>query len=303
MGYNNSEINKTGGNSMKQTKEILREMNLFERKEYNGLDFGYDNLNQYVQVLPKSSIITLAGYPAMGRTNFSLNVALHLLKNNDCSLLYITKSEKSEFLMERLLSIDSNVPMRRINKDDLSKIQTVKLKQSIATLEELPLYINEVLDVKNQEECADDLIERFSKMTPDANNRIVIYDDYYGESHTIEKIRKKLKKYNVTLIIISKVFNDYNQKERELDLNNIEQYLINVSDLVATIHRPAYFESRIDDNSAYINILMSRHFKTATLKFIYDCNTLKFYEDGIVDDKLLHQIHMMADLFEDDIPF
>ena len=88
---------------MKSAKEILEKLNFVEGNEKRKLDFGYEQFNEFLSLLPSPCIMTLGGFTGTGRTSFALNLVLNLLKNNNCSVMYISKNETAESIMKILI--------------------------------------------------------------------------------------------------------------------------------------------------------------------------------------------------------
>jgi hypothetical protein len=74
-----------------------------------------------------------------------------------------------------------------------------------------------------------------------------------------------------------------NLSNREITLNEIDPYVVKISNTIISLHRPSYFEMRIDDNSTYVNFLKNDSKRIGMIKFQLDSNTLRFEEDCEVD--------------------
>jgi replicative DNA helicase len=82
--------------------------------EYTGLPTGFEKIDQMTSGLQKSDLIILAARPSVGKTAFSLNVALNAALHNDAKILFFSLEMANEMLGQRLLSIKSKVPMNKI---------------------------------------------------------------------------------------------------------------------------------------------------------------------------------------------
>ena len=99
---------------MKRVNEIIKEQK--EMIKGNTFNFGFIELNSYLSYVKENGVITLFGYPAMGKTSFVLNIVNNISKYHKTSILYITTEEREEFLTNVLLSVDSSIPLIKIQK-------------------------------------------------------------------------------------------------------------------------------------------------------------------------------------------
>ena len=105
--------------SIVNTADLLNNI-FFELKEkflspkLPGLTSGFYNLDSVIQGFQQSDLIILAGRPSTGKTAFSLNISLNILKSLKLPILFFSLEMSKEQIMYRLLAIESNINQVRL---------------------------------------------------------------------------------------------------------------------------------------------------------------------------------------------
>ena len=108
-----------------------------------GIKMGFTELDEPMSGLNKESLIILAARPSIGKSAFSLQVALNIAKRN-VPVLYISPEMSKTQLTKRLLSMMSDVPYTRIMKrKDLTEHDIKRLQEANETIATLPLVIDD----------------------------------------------------------------------------------------------------------------------------------------------------------------
>ena len=133
--------------------EGLRE----KQGEYTGIPTGYTLIDQMTSGLQKSDLIILAARPSVGKTAFSLNVALNAAMNENANILFFSLEMASEMLGQRLLSIRSKVPLKKIFDGSVynSPQEFERVNDAIEDLSNTNIYIDDtsgisVAEIKNK---------------------------------------------------------------------------------------------------------------------------------------------------------
>ena len=284
---------------MKRVNEIIKEQK--EMIKGNTFNFGFIELNSYLSYVKENGVITLFGYPAMGKTSFVLNIVNNISKYHKTSILYITTEEREEFLTNVLLSVDSSIPLRKIQKGTIKNKEIEQFENSIAVVSNYNLYIVEAFNKTSSNRTIEMSLREFFKEKDKDRKKIVIFDQYYHDPDVIERVRRYTKKNNSMLFILAPFVSD-TPICNELALEDLDSYLRVISDCILSIYKPSYFVSKIDDNSIYINVLKKNEkSNVGEIKFKFDTNTLKYDEEFLIDD-LPFELDLDFNEF-DDIPF
>lgn len=124
--------------------------------EVVGLPTGYKRLDQITSGLHPSDLIVLAARPAMGKTAFALNIALHAAVKEKATVLIFSLEMSKEQLGERLMSMESSVEMQKLRTGQLNTSDDwPKLHMALDSLSKSNLHIDDtpgitVLEMKNK---------------------------------------------------------------------------------------------------------------------------------------------------------
>merc|ERR1711920_508972 len=86
-----------------------------------GISSGFYDLDSMTQGFQKSDLIIIAGRPSMGKTAFSLNIAIHILKNQRLPVLLFNLEMSKEQLIYRLLSNETKISSTRLRSGNIQK--------------------------------------------------------------------------------------------------------------------------------------------------------------------------------------
>lgn len=98
--------------------------------QLSGIPSGFTTLDSYTDGFQQSELIILAGRPSVGKTAFSLNMTLNVLKKTRLPVLFFSLEMSAQQLMYRLLSMETRLDQTKfktglLNSDDWKKIDLV----------------------------------------------------------------------------------------------------------------------------------------------------------------------------------
>ena len=98
--------------------------------QLSGIPSGFTALDSYTDGFQQSELIILAGRPSVGKTAFSLNITLNVLKKTRLPVLFFSLEMSAQQLMYRLLSMETRLDQTKfktglLNSDDWKKIDLV----------------------------------------------------------------------------------------------------------------------------------------------------------------------------------
>ena len=216
-----------------------------------------NEINQILQNIIKSSLITIGGRPAMGKRTFALNlVELFCKEGKKC--LYITDYNK-QIITEMLLRLIVN-PSRQ----ESLEVQTEKFTQAVKELSSWNLFI------KSTEFCRiKDIKQMIQKYKPD----YLFINMHINSKNRLssEKLKEISKQNNLIIFKLANTRSEPNNaitcypKITDLRDKNLEKY----SDLVLLLYREAYYNCDIpDDRRNIIEIIQAKPEKgSVKLKF------------------------------------
>jgi len=131
------------GELMHSTLDMLDK--LFKRSDQlSGLTTGFKDLNDVTNGLQNSDLIIVAGRPGMGKTAFSLNVALNAAYAADKkSVAFFSLEMSSQQLVQRLLAAQAGVDSRKLRAGKFSMEEWQKLAAVAGELSEMQFFIDD----------------------------------------------------------------------------------------------------------------------------------------------------------------
>lgn len=245
----------------------------------------FDNLDKIIN-LEQSNLIFVSGRPAMGKTEFALNIinnvalkqkiptllfSLELSKkviiNDVTDKLYLSFKKKylysKEQLIDRLVALQSKIDMNKIERTKMRK-EGINILGEVLTTEEEKLF-NKYLDqVQNSELYIDDTanvtieyIEQQCKRLKQSNNIRFVVIDYLqllNYENDIEQIATKLKaltkELNLTILVLSQLSRKLEKRKDKrpviTDLGK-SKALADIADIVMFLYRENYYNIEADN--------------------------------------------------------
>ena len=108
-----------------------------------GVCSGFSDLDKITQGFQRSELIILAGRPSVGKTAFSINLTLNILKKYQLPVLFFTLEMSSEQIMYRLLACESTINSQKLKAGELVKNDWVKLNKVVKLFAKFPLFIDD----------------------------------------------------------------------------------------------------------------------------------------------------------------
>ena len=109
----------------------------------SGLSTGFKHFDEKAGGLSPSHLIIGAGRPGMGKTAFALNIMEHVVVKSQKPVGFFSLEMSHSELIDRLISSQSRIPLRKIRTGDLNNQESDAIKQKIAEIENSPLIIDD----------------------------------------------------------------------------------------------------------------------------------------------------------------
>lgn len=135
-------------NGFEPIKSIL--MRTFERINVlyeskggiTGLPTGFKDLDRLTSGLQASDLILVAARPSMGKTAFTLNIASYVGLHGG-KVAFFSLEMSKEQLVNRLLSMESNINSQRLRTGELGDADWEQLVQAVLEVSKAPLVIDD----------------------------------------------------------------------------------------------------------------------------------------------------------------
>ena len=284
-----------------QKKEPFRSIDLFSNiffelktKSLNpsliGLSSGFYDLDSMTQGFQKSDLIIIAGRPSMGKTAFSLNIAINIVKNQKLPVLFFNLEMSKEQLIYRLLSNETKITNTRLRSGNIRKNDWLELGNAIKIFSRLPFFIDDRATLS-----ISDIRLKIKKLLFDETKIGLIIIDYLqlmqnsnlssdNRVQELSQITRSLKiiarEFKIPVIALSQlsrnVENRLNKRPILSDLResgSIEQD----ADLVLMLYRENYY-SLNKSQTDFTELIISKHRNgpIGTIKLNFDSSCTRF---------------------------
>jgi replicative DNA helicase len=126
-------------------KEAMREIEkLYEKKEMiTGVPSGFRDLDRLTAGFQKADMVVIAARPGMGKTAFSLNVALHAALRHGLPVAIFSLEMSRQQLALRMICSDARVDFQRLRTGYLAQDEINRIVASVGKLSEAPIYCDD----------------------------------------------------------------------------------------------------------------------------------------------------------------
>jgi len=255
-----------------------------------GLTSSFPDLDAITQGFHNSDLIIIAGRPSMGKTAFSLTLAKNIATKFNTGIAFFSLEMTRQQLLYRLLSTETLISHTRLRSGRISKTEWLTINDSIDSLSNLALYIDDTPNVSVSE-----MHFKIKKLKQEHDGNLgVVFVDYLQllEEHEkndnrvqeLSKITRSLKKLarelNVPIIVLSQLSRNVetrtNKRPMLSDLResgSIEQD----ADVVIMLYRDEYYNANTTDkNIIEIILAKQRNGPVGTAKLKFDPQYLSF---------------------------
>ena len=272
--------------------EVRKELEEISKKgdAIVGVPSGFDDLDKVTNGWQSSDLIIIAARPGMGKTAFVLSLAKNAAERDYPIAIFSLEMEDKQ-LVQRLISMDSEISTSRIRAAKLDQSEWNRLNQSVEKLSEMPIYIDDTPGINIFE-----LRAKCRRLKQNHNIQMIVIDylqlmsadkgNGKGQnreqqistiSRSLKGLAKELKVPVIALSQLSRAVETRGGDKRPMlsDLREsgaIEQD----ADIVTFVYRPGYYnmedESDLPDDVAQIIIAKHRNgsLEDVNLRFIAD---------------------------------
>ena len=281
-------------NDFKQINQVLRdtydmiEKLYTEKNEVTGLTTGFRDLNKKINGFQKSDLLLVAARPAMGKTAFALNLVQNAALKGDASVAVFSLEMSKEQLVQRMLSSQSNVELKKIKTGKLNANDWPRIIEAMAVLSEAKIHIDDTPGIKISE-----LRSKCRKLKIEKGLDLVLIDYLQlmeGEGNNesrqqeIAKISRSLKilakELNCPVVALSQLSRAPEQRADHRPMlsdlresGSIEQD----ADIEMFLYRDEYYNPDTESkNIGEVIVSKNRHGETGTIELVWFGEVQKF---------------------------
>ncbi len=111
--------------------------------DVTGIASGFFELDKMTAGFQPGELIIIAARPSMGKTAFSLNIALNAALRERKTVAYFSVEMAKEQVMMRMLSGEARIPANQLRSGNIEESAWPKLINTAAKMSEAPLFIDD----------------------------------------------------------------------------------------------------------------------------------------------------------------
>ncbi len=265
---------------------------LYERRgELMGIPSDFKPLDELLGGFQKSDLIILAARPGVGKTSLMLSIALNAARKNK-TLAIFSLEMSAEQLVQRMVAALSEINAHRLRLGNLRDDEWVRFTDAIATLSELPIYIDDtpaLTPIQLRTKCRRLHSERgldmvfvdyLQLMTSDRRSENRVQEVSYL-SRMLKALAREL---NIPVMVASQLSRAVEQRQDKhpvlsdlRESGSIEQD----ADVVIFIYRDELYHPETEfPNIAELIVAKHRSGPTGTIQLFFDKRYTQFREPG-----------------------
>ena len=111
--------------------------------QLSGIPSGFIGLDSYTDGFQKSELIIIAGRPSVGKTAFSLNILVNVLKKTRLPVIFFSLEMSAQQLLYRLLSIETRLDQKKFKTGLLNTEDWKKVDLIMRILGKIPMHLQD----------------------------------------------------------------------------------------------------------------------------------------------------------------
>ncbi|WP_304341464.1 replicative DNA helicase [Metaclostridioides mangenotii] len=251
------------------------------KSDVTGVTTGFKDLNKKMNGFQRTDLILIAARPAMGKTAFSLNLVQNAAIKGNASVAVFSLEMSKEQLVQRMLSSQSSVDLKRIKTGTLGDSDWPRIIDAMAVLSDTKIHIDDTPGIKISE-----LRSKCRKLKIEQGLDLVLIDylqlmegDGKNESRQqeIAQISRSLKilakELNCPVIALSQLSRAPEQRADHRPMlsdlresGSIEQD----ADIVMFLYRDEYYNADSESkNICEVIISKNRHGETGAVELVW----------------------------------
>ena len=258
------------------------------KTEMTGITTGFTDLNKKMNGLQRTDLILIAARPAMGKTAFSLNLVQNAALKGDASVAVFSLEMSKEQLVQRMLSSQSNVELKKLKTGKLGENDWPRIIDAMAVLSNAKIHIDDTPGIKISE-----LRSKCRKLKIEQGLDLILIDYLQlmeGEGNNesrqqeISKISRSLKiiakELNCPVVALSQLSRAPEQRaDHRPMLSDLRESgaIEQDADIVMFLYRDEYYNPDSDrKNIGEVIISKNRHGETGAVELVWLGEVQKF---------------------------
>jgi replicative DNA helicase len=233
---------------------VIEKRDIAQKGELLGYNTGFIELNNTIAGWCKPDMIIVAARPGAGKTAMMLSSIYHLAILNSVPTAIFSLEMSSEQLVERLESIVSQVPLKRLRTNNLNDYEKVEVMKADDKIIQSPIYIEDTGGISIQQLRAKAtvmkqkygikviFIDYLQLMTANSKQNQNREQEVSTISRSLKALAKELEVPIIALSQLSRRVEERADKMPQLSDLRESGSLEQDADIVIMLMRPSYYE-------------------------------------------------------------
>lgn len=233
---------------------VIEKRDMAQKGELLGFNTGFTELNHTIAGWCKPDMIIVAARPGAGKTAMMLSSIYHLAILNSVPTAIFSLEMSSEQLVERLESIVSQVPLKRLRTNNMNEYEKVELMKADDKILQSPIYIEDTGGISIQQLRAKAtvmkqkygikviFIDYLQLMTANSKQNQNREQEVSTISRSLKALAKELEVPIISLSQLSRRVEERTDKMPQLSDLRESGSLEQDADIVIMLMRPSYYE-------------------------------------------------------------
>ncbi|MEY4282252.1 MAG: replicative helicase [Bacteroidota bacterium] len=233
---------------------VIEKRDMAQKGELLGFNTGFTELNHTIAGWCKPDMIIVAARPGAGKTAMMLSSIYHLAILNSVPTAIFSLEMSSEQLVERLESIVSQVPLKRLRTNNMNEYEKLEVMKADDKILQSPIYIDDTGGISIQQLRAKAtvmkqkygikviFIDYLQLMTANSKQNQNREQEVSTISRSLKALAKELEVPIIALSQLSRRVEERADKMPQLSDLRESGSLEQDADIVIMLMRPSYYE-------------------------------------------------------------
>ena len=257
-------------------KDVLAETlakieELYNKKgNITGIPTGFRDLDNITAGLHNSDLVIIAARPAMGKSAFAINIATNIAVKSNVPVAIFNLEMSKEQVGNRILCSEAMIDSNKVRTGQLGDDDWVKLANTIGTLSEAPIYIDDTPGISIMEiraKCRKLKLEKniglviidYLQLVQGSNKRVGSREQEISEiSRSLKILAKEI---NVPVIALSQLSRAVEQRpDHRPMLSDLRESgaIEQDADIVMFLYRDDYYNQE-SDKKDIAEVIIAKH--------------------------------------------
>lgn len=243
---------------------IAEQMSAENRGTLTGVSSGFHVVDKKTNGWQKGDLIILAARPGMGKTAFALNLLVNAAmdRRSPTPGVIFTLEMGAEQLAGRILSSMARIPHDKMRSGDLSERQLTQMYETVGTLKDLPIFIDETPSIsiselsrkcrqlKHEHGLGFILIDYLQLMSGSSNSKISNREQEISEiSRRLKALARELECPVIALSQLNRAVEQRADKRPMLSDLRESGAIEQDADIIIFLYRQRYYDDLTNKNS------------------------------------------------------